>query len=47
MDKICHGDQLSLIYARGLFLKKLRRLLLLPILFKHKGFFLWLLACSE
>lgn len=47
MDKMCHGDQLSLIYARGFFLKKLQRLLLLPIVFKHKGLFFGLLACSE
>lgn len=37
MDKIRNGDQLSLIYARGFFLKKLQRFLLLPIMFKHKG----------
>lgn len=47
MDKICNGDQLSLIYARGFFLNKLQRLLLLPMVFKHKGLFSWLLACSE
>lgn len=36
MDKTHHGDQLSLIYARGFFWKKWQRLL--PIVFKHKGF---------
>lgn len=47
MDKTRHGDQLSLIYARGFFWKKLQRLLLLPIAFKYKGLFFWLLACSQ
>lgn len=41
MDKTCHGDQFSLIYARGFFQKKLQRLLLLLIVFKHKGLFFW------
>lgn len=45
MDKICNGDQLSLIYARGFFfLKKLQRFLLLPSIFKHKGSFFMIIG---
>lgn len=47
MDKTCHGDQLSLIFARGFFWKKLQRLLLSPVVFKHKGLFFRLLARSK
>lgn len=47
MDKIRHGDKLSLIHARGFFSKRLQRRLLLLVRFKHKSFFLSLLACSE